>query len=141
MEKLTDRRLEKGMFVEEEVPTDASMAADRFHEKSPRVLSTPSLIGIMQSACADVMAPFLNPDEMVVSIKIEMSHFGAVPAGTPVILKTSVAEVTDRQVVFSVEAFDGNHTIASGRNHMFIIDRERFEKGIERYSAATEKVQ
>ncbi|QMU56041.1 MAG: hypothetical protein GKS04_02455 [Candidatus Mycalebacterium zealandia] len=134
MEGLTVARLEGGMFVKKEVETDSSMAADRFHEKAPRVLSTASLIGIMQSACADVMAPFLGSNEMVVSIKVEMSHFGAVPVGTRVKLTTRIVEVKDRQVIFSVEASDRGQTIASGRNHMFIIDKDRFEKGIERYN-------
>lgn len=133
---MTVARLEKGMFAEKEVETDASMAADRFHEKSPKVLSTASLIGIMQSVCADVMAPFLGSNEMVVSIRVEMSHIAAVPVGTCVKLTTRIVEVQDRQIIFSVEASDRGQTIASGKNNMFIIDKDRFEKGIERYKSS-----
>ncbi len=139
MEGLAIRTLDKGALVEKEFETDVSMAADRFHEKSPKVLSTASLIGIMQTACAEMMAPFLNKDEMVVSVKIEMSHFGAVPAGTTVKLRIVVLEVAERRVVFSVDASDGKQTIASGRNDMFVIDKKRFESGIERYRAAMEE--
>lgn len=135
------KRLEKGMFSEKEVATDVSMAADRFHERSPRVLSTSSLIGIMQASCAEVMAPFLSEGEMVVSVRVEMNHFGAVPIGTRVKLKTKIVEVRDQRVIFSVEAQDGIQTVASGKNDMFIIDRKRFEKGIERHKAGAEKLQ
>lgn len=128
-------------MVEKEFETEASMAADRFHERSPKVLSTASLIGIMQIACAEVMAPFLMADEMVVSVRVEMRHFGAVPAGTRLTLKTEVTEIIDRQVSFNVEASDGRQTIASGKNYMFIIEKERFESGIERYKAQTGEVQ
>ncbi len=129
------------MLLEKNFETDVSMAADRFHEKSPKVLSTASLIGIMQTSCAEMMAPFLNDDEMVVSIKIEMSHFGAVPVGTTVKLKTGIAEIVERQVIFNIEVSDGRQTIASGKNNMFVIDRARFESGIERYKAKMGKVQ
>ncbi len=129
------------MSVKKEVETDALMAADRFHEKSPRVLSTASLIGIMQTSCAEIMAPFLGEDEMVVSVKIEMSHFGAVPIGTRVKLETEIVELRDRRVIFSVAAYNGKQTVATGKNDMFIIDRKRFERGIERQKAEAEKVQ
>jgi len=138
---LTDKRLEKGMIAEKEVETDTSMAADRFHEKSPRVVSTPSLVGIIQAACAEVMAPFLVGNEMVVSVKIEMSHFGAVQTGTRIKLKIRTLEVRDRLVVFGIEASDGAQTVASGKNEMFVIDRERFEKGVKRHKAELEKLQ
>lgn len=138
---MTVKRLEKGMVSRREFETDASMAADRFHERSPVVLSTASLIGIMQTACAEVMSPFLAADEMVVSVRVEISHFGAVPAGTRLSLQTEIADISGRQVSFKVEASDGRQTIASGKNDMFIIDRQRFESGIERYKNQTGRVQ
>ena len=138
---MTVKRLEKGMVDRREFETDRSMAADRFHERSPVVLSTASLIGIMQSACAEVMAPFLADDEMVVSVRVEISHFGAVPAGTRLFLSTEIADISGRQVCFKVEASDGAQTIASGKNDMFIIDRERFESGIERYKNRSGRMQ
>ena len=138
---MTVKRLEEGMVSRSEFETDSTMAADRFHERSPVVLSTASLIGIMQAACAEAMAPFLADDEMVVSVRVEMSHFGAVPAGTRLFLQTEITDISGRQVRFRVEASDGRQTIASGKNDMFIIDRERFESGIERYKNRTEGMQ
>ncbi len=125
-------KLQAGMFVEKKILTIPEMAASRFHESSPRVLSTPSLLTFMQTTCADVLAPFLDKGEMAVSIKIEMSHLASTPIGMTITIRAEVIRVDGRRVYFKVEAFDEMEKIAQGYNDMFIIDEERFERGIRR---------
>jgi predicted thioesterase len=125
-------KLQAGMFIEKKIHTTPEMAASRFHESSPRVLSTPSLLTFMQTTCADVLAPFLDRGEMAVSIKIEMSHLASTPIGMTITIRAEVIRVDGRRIYFKVEAFDEMEKIAQGYNDMFIIDEERFEKGIRR---------
>lgn len=125
-------KLQAGMFIEKKIHTTPEMAASRFHESSPRVLSTPSLLTFMQTTCADVLAPFLDRGEMAVSIKIEMSHLASTPIGVTITIRAEVIRVDGRRIYFKVEAFDEMEKIAQGYNDMFIIDEERFERGIKR---------
>ncbi len=125
-------KLEPGMFIEKKIDTTPEMAASRFHENSPQVLSTPSLIAFMQTSCADLMAPFLDKGEMVVSIRIEMSHFASVPIGMAIIIRTEVIKIEGSRIYFKVQAFDEMEQIASGYNDMYVIDEDRFERGIRR---------
>jgi predicted thioesterase len=127
-------KLQAGMFVEKRIQTTPDMAASRFHESSPRVLSTPSLLTFMQTTCADVLAPFLDKGEMAVSIKIEMSHLASTPIGMTLTIRAEVIRVDGRRIYFKVEASDDMEKIAEGYNDMFIIEEERFEKGIKRKS-------
>lgn len=131
-------KLQAGMFIEKKIQTTPEMAASRFHESSPRVLSTPSLLTFMQTTCADVLAPFLDKKEMAVSIKIEMSHLASTPIGMTITIRAEVIRVDDRRIYFKVDAFDEMEKIAQGYNDMFIIDEERFERGIKRKVGKTQ---
>ena len=125
-------KLEPGMFIEKRIETSPDMAASRFHESSPRVLSTPSLITFLQTTCADLMAPFLDEGEMAVSTRIEMKHFASTPIGMAITIRAEVKEIDRNRIFFQVQAFDEMEEIASGYNDMFVINEERFERGIKR---------
>ncbi|GBD39915.1 Fluoroacetyl-CoA thioesterase [bacterium HR37] len=132
-------KLQEGMFVEKRIQTTQEMAASRFHESSPRVLSTPSLITFVQTTCADLMAPFLEKGEMAVSTRIEMNHLASTPIGMTVTIKAEIIKIEDKRIYFKVEAFDEVEKIASGYNDMYIIDEERFERGIKRKLTGVKK--
>lgn len=130
------------MFIEKKVDISPDMAASRFHENSPKVLSSPSLVMLMQTTCADLMAPFLDKGEMVVSTRIEMNHFASTPIGVTLDIRAEIIKVKGSTLYFKIEAFDGDIAVAAGFNDMFIVNLERFEKGITRRSAfAAEKGQ
>ena len=120
------------MFIEKKIETKPEMAASRFHENSPRVLSSPSLITFMQTTCADLMAPFLDSTEMVVSVRIEMSHLASTPIGSTITVRAEIDRVEGNKVYFKIDAYDEVEKIATGYNDMFIINEERFERGIKR---------
>ncbi len=126
------RSFQAGMSIENKIETRPEMAASRFHGNSPRVLSSPSLITFMQTTCADLMAPFLDKTEMVVSVRIEMNHLASTPIGSTIIVRAEIDRVEGDKVYFRIDAYDEVEKIASGYNDMFIIDEERFERGIRR---------
>lgn len=123
---------EPGMFIEKRIVTTPEMAASRFHKSSPQVLSSPSLITMLQTTCADLMAPFLDKGEMVVSTRIELSHFASVPIGSELLVRAEIIKSRGSTIYFKIEAQDEAERIASGFNDMYIVDEERFIRGIER---------
>lgn len=126
------KKFELGIFIEKKILTTPDMTASRFHESAPKVLSTPSLITFMQTTCADLLAPFLEKDEMAVSTKIEMRHLASTPIGLNIKIRAEITKIDGGQISFKIEAFDDIEKIAEGNNHMYIIDEQRFEKGIKR---------
>jgi len=133
------KNIESGMFIEKKIHTTPELAASRFHESSPKVLSTPSLIAFMQTTCADLVAPFLDKGEMVVSIRVDMSHFASAPIGSTIDVRAEIVDIKGNTVYFKIDAFDETEKIASGHNDMFIINEERFEKGVARKSEESNK--
>ncbi|NIS74789.1 MAG: hypothetical protein GTO08_05825 [Deltaproteobacteria bacterium] len=126
------KSFQTGLFIEKKIETKPEMAASRFHESSPRVLSSPSLVTFMQTTCADLMAPFLDNTEMVVSIRIEMSHLASAPIGSTINIRAEIIKIEGDKVYFKIDAYDDVEKIATGYNDMFIINEERFKKGIGR---------
>lgn len=131
-----------GMSIQKKIETKPEMAASRFHENSPQVLSTPSLITFMQTTCADLMAPFLDKTEMVVSVRMEMRHLASTPIGSTITIRAEIERIEGNKVYFRIDAYDEIEKIADGYNDMFIINEERFERGIRRkLEAESGKVQ
>jgi len=126
------KKLETGIFIERNIKTSPEMAASRFHKSSPQVLSSPTLITFMQTTCADLLAPFLEEGEMAVSVRIDMSHLSSTPIGMGINIRAEIINIDGRNVNFKVEAFDEVERIAKAINEMYIIDKERFAKGIKR---------
>ncbi len=123
---------EPGMFIEKRINTKPDMAASRFHQNSPQVLSSPSLITFLQTTCADLMAPFLDKGEMVVSIRIELSHLASTPIGSEVTVRAEIVKSQGGTIYFKVDAYDETEKIASGYIDMYIVNEERFARGVER---------
>ncbi len=130
--EIVRKSFQAGMFIEKKIETKPEMAASRFHRNSPQVLSSPSLVTLMQTTCADLMAPFLDSSEMVVSVRIEMNHFASAPIGSTILVKAEILKIEGDKVYFHIDAHDEFERIAAGFNDMYIINEERFEKGVKK---------
>ena len=130
--EIVRKSFQAGMFIEKKIETKPDMAASRFHRNSPQVLSSPSLVTLMQTTCADLMAPFLDSSEMVVSVRIEMNHFASAPIGSTILVKAEILKIEGDKVYFRIDAHDEFERIAAGFNDMYIIIEERFEKGVKK---------
>ncbi|MEZ4547311.1 MAG: hotdog domain-containing protein [Thermodesulfobacteriota bacterium] len=130
--EIVRKSFQAGMFIEKKIETKPEMAASRFHRNSPQVLSSPSLVTLMQTTCADLMAPFLDSSEMVVSVRIEMNHFASAPIGSTILVKAEILKIEGDKVYFRIDAHDEFERIAAGFNDMYIINEERFEKGVKK---------
>lgn len=130
--EIVRKSFQAGMFIEKKIETKPDMAASRFHRNSPQVLSSPSLVTLMQTTCADLMAPFLDSSEMVVSVRIEMNHFASAPIGSTILVKAEILKIEGDKVYFRIDAHDEFECIAAGFNDMYIINEERFEKGVKK---------
>jgi fluoroacetyl-CoA thioesterase len=101
-------------------------------EGMPAVLSTPSLIGLLERAARQALEPFLEADERSVGTEIELRHFAATPLGQPVTCTARVIHVDGAQIGFQIEARDRHELVARGLHQRVVIQVESFAKRVQR---------
>jgi predicted thioesterase len=96
---------------------DSSLAA---------VLSTPTMVAMMEQAAIEAIKPFLDAGESSVGMSIEVSHTAATPPGHRARAEAEVTKVEGRRLEFSVRAFDDVEQIGSGIHRRAVIDAAKF---------------
>jgi fluoroacetyl-CoA thioesterase len=96
---------------------DSSLAA---------VLSTPTMVAMMEQAAIEAMKPFLDAGESSVGMTIEVSHTAATPPGHRARAEAEVTKVEGRRLEFSVRAFDDVEQIGAGTHRRAVIDAAKF---------------
>jgi fluoroacetyl-CoA thioesterase len=81
----------------------------------PAVLSTPSMIGMMEHATVVAIMHELPEGTISVGTRIEVDHLKAVGPGAKVISHAKLVKYEGRFLVFEVEARSGEHVIGRGR--------------------------
>ena len=102
----------------------------------PEVFATGFMVGLIEWACIDAIAPHLDEGELSLGVHVDLSHDAATPPGMEVVARVRLAEVEGRRLTFSAEAHDPQDRICAGRHIRFVIDRARFEAGVARKAGA-----
>ena len=97
----------------------------------PAVLSTPSLIGILERTARQAIASFLDADERSVGVEIELRHLAPTPTGATVTAMARVIGTGGRFVDFQIEARDGQELIARGVHKRAIVRTGSFSKRVK----------
>ena len=107
----------------------------------PRVFATGYMVGLMEWACMQLMAPHLDPGEGSLGVHIDVNHTAATPPGFTVTVDVECTEVVGKKVSFKVKAHDGADQIGTGRHERFVVAWDRFNANVAAKAAkATEKV-
>ena len=112
--------------IEQVIPHEWTIAA--YDSRLPPVLSTPSMIGMMEVAAAKAVQPELPPGAITVGTRIEVDHLKAVPAGATVRASARLTHHQGRFLVFEVEARSGEHVIGRGRVFRTVVEAGHFQK-------------
>jgi fluoroacetyl-CoA thioesterase len=103
----------------------------------PEVLATGFMVGLVEWACIDLIAPHLDEGEMSLGVHVDLSHVAATPPGLEVTVRVRLDEVDGRRLAFSAQADDGVDGICAGRHRRFVVDRARFDAGVARKAAGS----
>jgi predicted thioesterase len=95
------------------------------------LLSTPSLVLLIERTSMDAVAPFLAEGETTVGTEVSVRHLAPTPEGATVRIHAIVRERDGRRFRLEAEAFDELDQIG-------VADHERFVVGVERYLARLE---
>ncbi len=108
--------------------------ADEF-QAMPNVFATGFMVGLIEWTCIRALNPHIEwPTEQSVGTHIDVSHVAATPPGFEITTTIKLVEVDGRKLVFEVEAHDGVDLITRGVHERFIIDKEKFDRKMDRKS-------
>lgn len=90
------------------------------------VYATPAMIALMEKAAMNAAQPALAEGLSTVGTMVNIKHMAATPVGMTVTAKAELIEVSEKRLLFKVEAFDGKDKIGEGTHERFIISVEKF---------------
>jgi len=117
--------LTPGLVGEVRATVDASMLANAVGSGYLGVLSTPSMIALMENAAAHAVEGVLPPGQTTVGTRLDVRHLAATPVGLEVRARAELVEVDGRKLTFHVEAFDPQDKIGEGTHERAVVDPAR----------------
>ena len=92
------------------------------------VLSTPSMIGLMELTCLDCAQPHLDADEQTVGTMVHIWHRAAAQIGATIELDVKLVERDRRRLLFEVKCTAGDKLIGEGTHERFVLDLKKIAK-------------
>ena len=120
------KELTLGINASDEMMVDSKHLASAVGSGSLDVLSTPSLIALMEKAACKCLSEYLEENETTVGTLLEIQHLSATPRGMIVTAKAELTEINGREFTFEVSAFDNAGLIGKGIHKRFLVISSRF---------------
>jgi len=92
----------------------------------PGVLATGYMVGLMEWACIELLAPYYEPGEGSLGTHVDVNHVAPTSPGLTVTVEAEVTEIDGKFVWFKVRAHDGLDEIGAGRHQRAVVAWERF---------------
>jgi fluoroacetyl-CoA thioesterase len=94
----------------------------------PSVLSTPSMIGLMELCCLKSAQPHLDENEQTVGTMVHVWHRAGTRIGKEVTVSCKLLERDRRKLLYEVKVDAGSERIGDGTHERFVIDLNKFNK-------------
>ena len=91
-----------------------------------RVLSTPSMIALMEEAAMRCVSSYLEEGQTTVGGEIAVSHLKPTAHGKSATATATLTAVEGRKLYFTVIAKENDTIIGQGSHIRFIVDRAKF---------------
>ena len=91
-----------------------------------KVLSTPSMIQLIEGTCLLLAQEHLDDNEVTVGTHVCVSHSGAAMSGEQVAVQTELTTVDRRRLTFTVTVTAPSGVISEGTHQRAVIDVNRF---------------
>ncbi len=92
----------------------------------PAVFATGYMVGLMEWACLEHLAPFYEDGEGSLGTHVDVNHVAPTPPGLTVIVDTEVTDFDGKFVWFNVRAHDGVDMIGQGRHQRAMVRWDKF---------------
>ena len=97
------------------------------HVGPVEMLSTPSMIGMMEGVALRILQEYLDNGETSVGARVDVRHLAPMPVGGQVRVKATFLRIEGRRYVFEVQAFAGDIKIGEGLHERVVVDPSRFQ--------------
>ena len=102
----------------------------------PPVLATAWMIGFVEWTAMRLLEPYLEAQHRSLGTLVNLSHTAATPLGMKVTAEVKLERVDGRRLRFSVVCRDEVEVISEGEHERFVVDIDRFLKGVEKKQSA-----
>lgn len=116
---MASENLKPGMSAEIVVTVDDSLVVK--HVGGPGVLSTPSMIGLMERAGIQAVQPHLPEGYTTVGFEVNVKHLAPTPRGKKVTARAELLEIDGRKLRFRITAHDEDKQVGEGTHRRAII--------------------
>jgi fluoroacetyl-CoA thioesterase len=117
-------RFSRRIGAEHTVPALFPEAAE--FRAMPGVLATGYMVGLMEWACIEHLAPYYEDGEGSLGTHVDVSHIAPTPPGLTVTVTTEVTALDGKFVWFRVSAHDGVDLIGEGQHQRAVARWEKF---------------
>ncbi len=98
------------------------------HDPLPPVLSTPSMIGVMEYACFEAAEEYCEGDEITVGTHINVSHRAPCGVGSIVVAEAVLEKIDGRFHIYKCTAKVGDLLLGEGYVHRAFVSVGRFQQ-------------
>lgn len=102
------------------VVTDA-MVTKHVGGRGGGVLTTPSMIALMEETAQEVTQPYLPADHTTIGFEVCVRHLAPTGVGMPIRVTAELRQVDGRKLVFHVQAYNEREQIGEGTLRRTII--------------------
>jgi len=122
---------EKTIVVTPELCVPAMAGVFPGFEGMPEVFATAKMIALIEVACVEALAPYLEPGERSVGTAVNVTHTAATGVGMRVTVRVKLSETNGRRLLFEVECRDEKEAIGVGQHERAIVELDRFLNRID----------
>jgi fluoroacetyl-CoA thioesterase len=120
---MPDVPLEPGLSRQDEFVVQGYLLTDVSGTLTVPVLSTPSMIGMMEKNATALCREYLPEDKGTVGFEVCVKHVAGAVEGSTCTVSASLREVVDgRKLRFDVSVTEGDRTIGVGTHERRVID-------------------
>lgn len=92
----------------------------------PRVLSTPSMIYLIENTCRRLIKPYLDEHEESLGVMINAKHIAATPEGKKIMIRIFLSKIEVNRVFFEVDVYDELEKIGEALHERVIVNKQKF---------------
>lgn len=101
------------------------------------VLSTPSLLLLIEKTAKNCVQPHLPEGYATVGIHVDIKHLNPVPKDEKVLIEVSVSEIDGKRIVFTTRSFWRNVVVGEGIHERYVVNVDKFREKIMKLISET----
>ena len=122
---MTTDRFKPGQSMELEEEVTRELSTNRMGREGADVLSTPSLLKLMEQCSIDASDPYLAEGYTTVGFAVDgLRHLAPTALGARVRVTAVLMEVDGNRLTYSIEAFEGDKKIGVATHRRAVISTE-----------------